>query len=153
MRTSLPRNPVSRSEAGMAASGSGLRVASVNRRGSLRAAWKACTCETASPAALVEATGAAAVPGGHGGDVDRGCGDGDDELSDTDPDQDENDVGERGADGVADHAGGRPDAAPVVQRVERPVELLPHRYVEDLVEGEHAEQEPGDRGHDPSRPQ
>src|SRR5690349_17327620 len=99
------------------------------------------------------AKGAAAVPGGHGGDVDRGCGDGDDEQSDTDPDHDENDVGERGADGVADHAGGRPDAAPVVQRVERPVELLPHRYVEDLVEGEHAEQEPGDRGHDPSRPQ
>ena len=58
MRTSLPRNPVSRFDAGMAASGSGLRVAAVNRRGSLSAAWKACTCETASPVALVEATGA-----------------------------------------------------------------------------------------------
>ena len=162
----------------MVASGSGLWMACSKRRGSLSAAWVACTCETASPAALVEATGdpgmscsdrpadsrpdggegsqaangAAAVPGGHGGDVNRCRGDGADEQDETEPDRDEHDVGERGADGVAYHAHGRADADPVVHRVERPVELLVERHVEDLVEGEQAEQEPGDRGHDPSRP-
>ena len=47
------------------------------------------------------ANGATAVTGGHRGDVNRGCGDGDDEQGDTDPDHDEHHVRERGADSVA----------------------------------------------------
>ena len=53
----MPRNPVSRSEAGMAASGSGLWIACPKMRGSASAAWVARTCASASPVALAEATG------------------------------------------------------------------------------------------------
>src|SRR5262245_35215864 len=92
------------------------------------------------------------MTGGHGGNVNRCCGDCGDEEDETERERDKRDVCGRGTDSVAYYAHSGPDAAPVVHRVERPVEFLVERYVEDLGESEQAEEDSGDSGHDPSWP-
>ena len=92
------------------------------------------------------------MPGGHGGDVNRCCGDRADDQDETERDRDERDVGACGADRVAYHANGRGDIEPAEYRVERPPDLQVERCVEDLDESKQAEQDSGDGGHDPSRP-
>src|SRR5262252_10911412 len=92
------------------------------------------------------------MPGGHGGYVNRCCGDGADEQDETEQQRGERDVSERVADRVAYHANSRADIDPAVHRVERPPDLLVERYVEDLYESEQGEQDSSDGGHDPPRP-
>ena len=87
---------------------------------------------------------------GHGGDVKRCCGDCAEKQGETDHDQDEHDVGERVADRVAYNARSLVDADLVAHRVKRPIKLLVIRDVEDLVDGEQAEEDPGDRGQNAS---
>jgi hypothetical protein len=116
MMTSLPRKPVSSSEAGILASGSGLWMARSKRRWSLNAACVAWTCAT----------------------VNGCCRDGGDEQGETETEQDERDVCALGADSVADHAQSRADTAPVEHRVERPIDVFVERDVQDVGECEQA---------------
>src|SRR5215471_8079921 len=113
MMTSLPRNPVSRSEAGTLASGAEPWRTFSKRRWSRSAVWVSRTCVTASMAVLAEATGdpgmscsdrpahtaqtavRAASPR-HGGDVNRCCGDCADEQDETEAERGERNVSERG---------------------------------------------------------
>jgi hypothetical protein len=80
--------------------------------------------------------------------VKRRRDDGAENQDETDHHSDEHDICERVTDRVAYYAPGLVDADPVAHRVERSVNLLVIRDVEDLDDGEQADEDPGDSGHD-----
>src|SRR6516164_4317832 len=151
MMTSLPRNPVSRSAAGedlletALVAERFLGVAHLRNgqpggagrgdRGPRDELQRQARAERPDRREGGEsANRGAAMPGGHGGDVNRCRGDCADEQDDTEPERGERDVRARGADRVAYHANSRADVGPAEHRVERPPDLRVEHYVEDLDE-------------------